>query len=103
MSLATSGTLFRSGRQKLAIIIHPHLQPSREATARQAFLSRTKERRLRYPFNPWFTTKRPCAESRMAELPVRLRTSLRRHYPHQVQGVCSETIRSTLSHAAPPH
>jgi len=27
MSLATSGKLFRSGRQKLAIIIHPHLNP----------------------------------------------------------------------------
>jgi hypothetical protein len=27
----------------------------------------------------------------MAELPVRFRTSLRRHYPHQVQGVSSIT------------
>jgi hypothetical protein len=31
-------------------------------------------------------------ESRMAELPVRLRTSLRRHYPHQVQGVSSPSF-----------
>jgi hypothetical protein len=35
---------------------------------------------------------KPCAESRMAELPVRLRTSLRRHYPHQVQGVSSPSF-----------
>jgi hypothetical protein len=36
----------------------------------------------------------------MAELSVRFRTSLRRHYPHQVQGV----VQSDLSAiAAPPH
>jgi hypothetical protein len=32
----------------------------------------------------------------MAELPVRLRTSLRRHYPHQVQGVSSTFSRTLL-------
>jgi hypothetical protein len=33
---------------------------------------------------------------RMAELPVRFRTSLRRHYPHQVQGVSSTFSRTLL-------
>jgi hypothetical protein len=32
----------------------------------------------------------------MAELPVRFRTSLRRHYPHQVQGVSSTFLRTGL-------
>ena len=49
-----------------------------------------------------FETKKPCAENRMAEIasPASDPRSLRRHYPHQVQGV----VQSDLSAiAAPPH
>ena len=46
----------------------------------------------------WLTTKKPCAENRMAQPRF-----LRRHYPHQVQGVRSTFVVDHLSQAAPPH
>jgi hypothetical protein len=47
------------------------------------------------------TTKKPCAENRMAEIaiPASDPRSLRRHYPHQVQGVVQLDLSAI---AAPP-
>jgi hypothetical protein len=46
--------------------------------------------------------KKPCAENRMAEIvsPASDPRSLRRHYPHQVQGVVQLDLSAI---AAPPH
>jgi len=47
-------------------------------------------------------TKKACAENRMADIanPASDPRSLRRHYPHQVQGVVQPDLSAI---AAPPH
>ena len=45
-----------------------------------------------HPCNPRLTIKKPCGNSRMART-----SSLRRHYPHQVQGVASHFTAKVLA------